>query len=69
MNADVLTELPKGMVLISQEHYDAMYRAYIDALCVESIKRSEERRKNGTEIYHNAEDVFKRIEAKHGITL
>ena len=69
MNTDVLTELPKGMVLISQEHYDAMYRAYVDTLCVESVERSEERRKNGTEVYHKAEDVFKRIEAKHGIKL
>jgi len=69
MMSDVLTELPKGMVLISQERYDAMYQVYIDAICMESIKRSEERRKNGTEVYHKAEDVFKRIEAKHGFTL
>ena len=69
MIADVLTELPKDMVLISREHYDAMYQAYVDAVCIESIKRSEERRKNGTEIYHKAEDVFKRIEAKHGFKL
>lgn len=69
MKADVLTELPKGMVLISQEHYDAMYRVYVDALCVESVKRSEKRRKNGTEVYHKAEDVFKKIEAKHGFKL
>ena len=69
MTADVLTELPKGMVLISQERYDAMYKAYIDAICIESVKRSEAKRKNGTEVYHKAEDVFKRIEAKYGFKL
>ena len=66
MISDVLTELPKGMVLISQEHYDAMYQVYIDAMCMESIKRSEAKRKSGKAVYHKAEDVYKRIEAKYG---
>ena len=67
MLSDVLTELPKGMVLVSQERYDAMYQAYVDAVCVESIKRSEEKRKSGKAVYHKAEDVYKRIEAKYGL--
>ena len=67
MIADVLTELPKGMVLISQEHYNAMYQVYVDALCIASVKRSEAKRKSGKAVYHKAEDVYKRIEAKYGL--
>ena len=69
---DVMTEIPKGMLLISQEHYNMLLQAYereIDKMCLEAIKRIEARKAAGTYKTRPAREFFAEFEAKHGIKI
>ena len=66
---EVMTKVPKGMVLLTREHYEELAAARereIDEICLKAVERIEARKAAGNVKYYTEEEVNKRFEEKYG---
>ena len=55
-----------SMVLLNKREYDKMAMGYHELEIIKMLKRAKENRAAGKTKYHDWDDVFKELKAKHG---
>ena len=61
--------MDKNVVVMARGEFDEIVRSHDDARLRAMIERIEEKQRDGTAVFHDADEFFKRFEEAHGIKI